>query len=82
MCYLFGLIDYGNRFSARQRTKIISVLAEECEVRGKDATGIAYNSNVRIHIYKRAVPVHKMRFKLPKDANIIMDRQLCCGAVY
>ncbi len=34
MCALFGLVDYGNKFSARQRNKIISVLSEECEVRG------------------------------------------------
>ena len=72
MCALFGLIDYGNRFSAKQRSKIISVLSEECEVRGTDAAGIAYNSNGRLHIYKRAVPAHKMRFRLPENANIIM----------
>ena len=72
MCALFGLVDYGNRFSAKQRSKIISVLAEECEVRGTDATGIAYNSNGRLHIFKRAVPAHRMRYRLPEDANIIM----------
>ena len=72
MCALFGLIDYGNRFSAKQRSRIISILSEECEVRGTDATGIAYNSNGRLHIFKRAVPAHKMRYRLPENANIIM----------
>ncbi|MDE6746544.1 MAG: class II glutamine amidotransferase, partial [Oscillospiraceae bacterium] len=72
MCALFGLIDYGKRFSAKQRSKIISILSEECEVRGTDATGIAYNSNGRLQIYKRAVPAHKMRYRLPENANIIM----------
>lgn len=72
MCALFGLIDYGNRFSARQRAKIISVLSKECEVRGTDATGIAYNSNGKLYIYKRALPAHKMKFRLPENANIIM----------
>lgn len=72
MCALFGLVDYGNRFSARQRTKIISVLAKECEVRGTDAAGIAYNSGGKLHIFKRALPAHKMRFRLPENANIIM----------
>lgn len=72
MCALFGLIDYGNKFSARQRAKIISVLSKECEVRGTDATGIAYNSNGKLHIFKRAVPAHKMRFRLPENTNIIM----------
>lgn len=72
MCALFGLVDYGNKFSARQKNKIISVLSEECEIRGTDATGIAYNSNGKLHIFKRAVPAHKMRFRLPENANIIM----------
>lgn len=72
MCALFGLIDYGNKFSARQRAKIISVLSKECEVRGTDATGIAYNSNGKLHIFKRAVPAHKMWYRLPENANIIM----------
>ena len=49
MCALFGLVDYGNKFSAKQRSRIISVLSEECEVRGTDAAGIAYNSNSRLH---------------------------------
>lgn len=72
MCALFGLIDYGNKFSARQKNKIISVLSEECEIRGTDATGIAYNSNGKLHIFKRALPAHKMRFRLPENADIIM----------
>lgn len=72
MCALFGLIDYGNKFSARQRVKIISVLSKECEVRGTDATGIAYNSDGKLHIFKRAVPAHKIRYRLPENANIIM----------
>lgn len=72
MCALFGLIDYGNKFSARQRAKIISVLSKECEVRGTDATGIAYNLNGKLYIYKRALPAHKMKFRLPENANIIM----------
>lgn len=70
MCALFGLVDYGNKFSARQRNKIISVLSEECEVRGTDATGIAYNSGGKLHIFKRAVPAHKMRYRLPENASI------------
>lgn len=72
MCALFGLIDYGNKFSAKQRAKIISVLSKECEVRGTDATGIAYNSGGKLYIFKRAVPAHKIKFRLPEDANIIM----------
>ena len=70
MCALFGLVDYGNKFSARQKNKIISVLSEECEIRGTDATGIAYNSNGRLHIFKRAVPAHKMRYRQIGRAHV------------
>ena len=41
MCCLFGLIDYAECFSAYDKSKIISVLSKECEIRGTDATGIA-----------------------------------------
>ena len=72
MCCLFGMIDYGGNFTGRQRTRLLSILAAECETRGTDASGIAYNSNGSIHVYKRPVPVHKLRFRIPNDALVIM----------
>lgn len=72
MCCLFGMIDYGGNFTGRQRTRLLSVLAAECEARGTDASGIAYNSNGSIHVYKRPVPAHKLRFRIPNDALVIM----------
>jgi glutamine phosphoribosylpyrophosphate amidotransferase len=58
--------------TVRQRTKVLSILAASCEVRGTDATGIAYNTGSRLAIYKRPKAAHKMCFRLPTDANIIM----------
>lgn len=72
MCCLFGILDCGNTLTVRQRTKILSVLAASCEVRGTDATGIAYNTNNHLTIYKRPKAAHKMWFRLPMDANVIM----------
>jgi len=72
MCCLFGILDLGNTLGVRQRTKILSILAQSCEVRGTDATGIAYNTGSRLTIYKRPKAAHKMWFRLPADANIIM----------
>ena len=40
MCSLFGLIDYRNSLSAKQKNKIISALATACEERGTDASGL------------------------------------------
>ena len=72
MCCLFGLIDYGNIFSVRSKNRIIGVLSKECEARGTDATGIAFNTCSGLHIYKRPVAAHKMWYKIPDDARVIM----------
>ena len=72
MCAIFGLIDYENVLTPKHRTKILSVLSRECEVRGTDATGFAYNSRGKMCIYKRPVAAHKMHLMLPPDANVIM----------
>ena len=72
MCCLFGLIDCQRRLSARQKNRMLSILAAACEARGTDATGIAYNSGGKLRIYKRPVPGHQMRFRVPQDAAVIM----------
>ena len=72
MCCLFGMLDYGGNFTGRQRTALLSILAAECEARGTDASGIAYNSGGSLHVYKRPMPAHKLRFRIPNDAPGIM----------
>lgn len=53
MCSLFGLIDFKGVLNTHTKNKILNTLARECQVRGTDATGIAYNFNDRLRIYKR-----------------------------
>lgn len=72
MCCLFGLLDYGHTLTEKQRNRMISALARECEVRGTDATGVAYNSGGKLCVYKRPLPAHKMKFRIPADAYLIM----------
>lgn len=72
MCCLFGLLDYGHTLTEKQTNRIISTLATECEVRGTDATGIAYNSGGKLCVYKRPFPAHKMKFRIPGDAHLVM----------
>lgn len=72
MCCLFGLMDYGCNFNGRQKSRILAVLSKECEVRGTDATGIAYNVNRKLHIYKRPVAAHKLHFWIPNNALAVM----------
>ena len=42
MCCLFGMLDSENRFSGKEKSGMISILAAACEARGTDAAGIAY----------------------------------------
>ena len=72
MCSLFGLIDFDKRLTAKQKNRILNTLAKECEVRGTDATGIAYNFAGRMRIYKRPLPAHKMHLHIPSYVNVIM----------
>lgn len=72
MCCLFGLLDYGHSLTTLQKNHILSVLSTACETRGTDATGIAYNTNRGLQIYKRPLPAHYLRLRVPKDANYIM----------
>lgn len=71
MCCLFGLLDYKKHFNQKQKNKIISILATACEARGTDATGISYNHDGHLSVYKRPLAAHKMRFSVP-DVPLIM----------
>lgn len=72
MCCLFGLIDYHQGLTGREKSRILSVLSSACEVRGTDATGIAYNTGGTLHIYKRPVPAHRLHLRIPETARIIL----------
>ena len=50
--------------STYTKNKILNTLARECQVRGTDATGIAYNFNDRWRIYKRLLPARRMKIFL------------------
>ena len=72
MCAIFGLIDYNHTLNAKQREKLLRVLSEECEERGTDATGYAFNHNSKLTIFKRPYAAHKVHLRLHEDSNVIM----------
>ncbi|MEE1057396.1 MAG: class II glutamine amidotransferase [Acutalibacteraceae bacterium] len=72
MCCLFGIVDYQNNLTPRQLNRITAVLSRACEARGTDATGIAYNWNDNLKIYKQPVPAHKMKYQIPFGVHTIM----------
>ena len=72
MCCLFGLIDYHQSLTGREKNRMLFVLASACEARGTDATGIAYNVGGTLRIYKRPAPAHCLRFRVPEQARVIL----------
>ena len=72
MCGLFGLLDYQRQLSSAEKQSMLNALAIESEVRGKDATGIAYYNKNRLRIQKAPFPAHLMQFQLPHKASFIM----------
>ncbi len=72
MCAIFGLIDYNHILNAKQSCKILRILSEECEERGTDATGFAFNTRGRLTIFKRPFAAHLTHLRLHEDANVIM----------
>ena len=72
MCCLFGIMDYKNSLGKKQLNRILNVLATACEARGTDATGIAYNRNGKVRIYKRPLPAHQMRFEVSYGVTSMM----------
>ena len=72
MCAVFGLIDYNSALSTRAKEKILKVLSKECEARGTDATGFAFNGRNHLTVFKRPQPAHKVKLRLPENARAIM----------
>ena len=72
MCCLFGLIDSKHCFSGEQKSKMLHALATASEVRGTDATGIAYNASGKLIIHKNPIPGHKMVFYARNDTTVAM----------
>lgn len=72
MCCLFGILDYKQTLNQKQMNKMVAVLSKACEARGTDATGISYNYNDRLCIFKRPLPAHKMHYRIPDGVHTIM----------
>ena len=72
MCCLFGICDYKGGLTAAQKRRLVSALATASEARGTDATGVAYNSDGHLAVYKRPWPAHLMRFRLPENVRCVM----------
>ena len=72
MCCLFGFIDYAGALSVTQKSRLIRELSIAAEVRGTDATGIAYNTSRGLQIYKRPLAAHRLHLRIPAEAHVVM----------
>ncbi len=72
MCCLFGILDYKQSLNNKQLNKIVSILSKACEARGTDATGIAYNYNGKLCIFKRPLPARRMHYRIPDGVHHVM----------
>ena len=64
MCGLYGVLSYGNK--VKDMAEITEALAVESAVRGTDATGIAYNKNGKLTVFKKSKSAYEMSFSVPK----------------
>ena len=72
MCAVFGLLDFKGTLTSVERTRIIRALGKAAEIRGTDATGIAFVQGNGIQIQKAPKPAHLMRYRIDPNARVIM----------
>lgn len=72
MCAIFGVMDYRGNLEGIQRLRLVKALGTAAEVRGTDATGIAFFQRNRLCIQKAAKPAHKMKYRIPSEVRYIM----------
>lgn len=72
MCCLFGFVDYAGSLSVKQKNHLIRELSIAAEVRGTDATGIAYNTSRGLQIYKRPLAAYRLHLRIPAEAHVVM----------
>ena len=72
MCAVFVFLDYKGKISNAVLKKLIHYLSVAAEVRGTDATGIAYVRSSGIITYKKPKPAHKVKLFFPRDTRAVI----------
>lgn len=72
MCAIFGVLDYKGKLNAAQRLQMVRALGTAAEIRGTDATGIAFFQRDRLCIQKAPKAAHKMKYRIPAEVKYIM----------
>ena len=72
MCAVFGFLDYKGKVSNAILKKLIHYLSVSAEVRGTDATGIAYVRDSSMVTYKKPKPAHKVKLFFPRGTRAVI----------
>ena len=72
MCAIFGVLDFQGKLTQTQRLSLFRALADAAQIRGPDASGVAYVHNGTIQIQKALRPASKMRWRIPPGARYLM----------
>ena len=72
MCAVFGFLDYKGKISNAVLKKLIHYLSVAAEVRGTDATGIAYVRDGGMVTYKKPKPAHKVKLFFPRGTRSVI----------
>lgn len=72
MCAVFGFLDHKGKISNAVLKRLIHYLSIAAEVRGTDATGIAYVRDGSMVTYKKPKPAHKVKLFFPRDTRAVI----------
>ncbi len=72
MCSLFGILDYRGQLTQPQRLRMVRELGKAAQIRGTDATGIAFFHAGTLHIQKAPKPARRMKYRIPDTVRVIM----------
>ena len=72
MCAIFGLLDPRETLTRKEKQRIIQALGWEAQIRGTDATGLAWVEKGRIGIRKAPCAARRFAFRFPGEVKILM----------
>ena len=72
MCAIFGLLDPIENLSRKEKQRIIQALGWEAQIRGTDATGLAWVEKGHIGIRKAPCAARRFAFRFPGEAKVLM----------
>lgn len=72
MCAIFGVLDFQGKLTHAQRLWLFRELADAAQIRGTDASGVAFVQNGTIKIQKAPRPACKMKWRIHAGARYLM----------